>query len=183
VLYWLSIEIVIERRTDTISMHSTNLSCLVCHLVQRSLKMVSGVYWQVLTICRAEIWSSKLRNSAWVIQILEDLRCILASKDWGLWGKESGIWLIYLFNCLEVWHHWFLICEEICIKWLDLDLIVDIFIWGCIGVNIINLSDRLMFSTLGSGNSFEIILSLFDICVNLLFIIELFHLLLLYLLL
>lgn len=181
-LHWLSIQIAMERRTDTWSVHSTNLSCLVCylvHLVQRNLERVVRVHSEVLTICRVEVWGSKLRNGVWISQILKDFGCILSSKDWSLWRKESSVRLIYLFNCLEIWDHWFLICKEISIKWLDLDLIVDISIWACIWVNIVNFGDRLVFSTLGSGNSLEVILSLFNIGVDLLFIIELLQLFLL----
>jgi hypothetical protein len=32
-LHWLPIHIALERRTDTICVHATNLSCLVSHLI------------------------------------------------------------------------------------------------------------------------------------------------------
>ena len=60
---------------------------------------------------------------------------------------------------------------------------MNIFLGAGIRVNIVHFGHRLMLSTLRPGDSFEIILALFDISIDLLFIIELFELLLLHLLL
>ena len=87
VLYWLSIHIALERRTDTVCVAATNLSCLVGHLidlVQRYLECTGRIQWEVLAICAAEVGSSKLGNCIGIIQILEKLSCVLASKGWSV---------------------------------------------------------------------------------------------------
>lgn len=87
VLHWLSIHIALERRTDTVCVATTNLSCLVGHLIdlaQWYLECACRIQWEVLAICAAEIRSSKLGNRIGIIQILEKLSCVLASKGWGI---------------------------------------------------------------------------------------------------
>lgn len=186
-LDWLAVYIL-ELRTNVVSMHSSDLSCLVSHLIElihwdlESTRIVEG---EVLSI-RIKWWSSKLWYGVIIIHVLEYLCCILATKGWCIRWEQSIVRFVDLFNCLEIWHHWLIICEEVSIKWLNLDLVMNSFLRACIRVNVVHLGHWLVFSTLRSSDPLEVILIWFHlsvVCVSFLFIHQLLQLLLFHLLL
>jgi len=135
-----------------------------------------------LAILIVEARSSKLGNRVWIIQFLEELSCVLASKWWPIWRKQPVVSFIDLFNILEICYYWFFVCKEISVERLDLDLIMETFIWAYIRFIVVHFGHWLVFFALGSCNSLEIVLGLFHICLDLLVFVELFKFLLLHLL-